>query len=247
MKFLLVLMTLGLLVGCGDSNTTNNNNSINNSFNDNSDDGNNDGDDNSGDGNTAVGADGFISVASGTIHISSKNAEASGNALTVRAPTTTTTVTYSSAEKGTLNLDVGSLTLVESLDENTLEFGSVTITKINVNKLKICGVGGDEKCTQAIIRIYSTELPAFLGMAGLINTTDGYGVDVYSGVLTATEPVGLDAINAAIVQSYTIPANDKKLTGDDFTDLTYVIEADFSNAGFGDYEMDLVIEVAVAL
>jgi len=74
-----------------------------------------------------------------------------------------------------------------------------------------------------------------------------YGVDVYAGKPTATELVGLGAENAAIVQTYTIPSNDKKLTLSDFPSPTYFIESDFSSAGYGDYKIDIVIEVAVAL
>lgn len=90
--------------------------------------------------------------------------------------------------------------------------------------------------------MYTEELSGFSGISGLVNTTDTYGIDLYaeSGNL-----VGLGSVNSYILDSYNIPANDKKLTLSDFNDLNYDLYADFSNAGYGDYEVNIVIELAV--
>lgn len=157
------------------------------------------------------------------------------------------TVTYTAIENASITVDVAALIPVLSGGGDTLDLGSVTITDLKANKLKVCGPGNNQKCTQAVIRAYTTELVGFEGIEGFVNKTDLYGVPVSFGPTTASESVGLSSANAGILQSYTIPFNDNKLTQSDFADLDYVGAVDFSNAGVGSYEMTLVIELAVAL
>lgn len=155
------------------------------------------------------------------------------------------TVTYVQAENSTMTLNTTALVPSMSTDGNTLDLGSITISDLRANKLKICGAGGNEKCTSAIIRIYTQELVGFAGIGGFVNKTDGYGIDTYAGKSTADTLVGLTSTNAATVQSYTIPSSDNKINLSDFPSPTYLMEVDFSNGGAGSYEMTIIVELAL--
>lgn len=159
----------------------------------------------------------------------------------------TEVVTYVSATTSQFSADPAGIVPVESVDGETLDLGSVTLDQLKVNDLDQCGVGNDEKCTSAVIRVYTTEVTGFIGIDGFVNTDQSYGVPVLAGEGTATESVGLTDTNAAFVDTYTIPANDRKLTTGDFNGVTYELEVDFTNGGAGSYEMNLVIELAVGL
>ena len=154
-------------------------------------------------------------------------------------------VTYVVADVSVFQIDVSSfVSPVET--EDSIDLGTIDISNLKVTNLRQCGVTLDQQCNIASVRIYTTELVGSEGIAGFVNTTDGYGVDVTaaeSGGLSGT--VGLtDA--AAIIVDTTSLAGDRRLTSSDFGGGSYDITADFSNAGAGDYEMDLVIEVVVA-
>ena len=157
----------------------------------------------------------------------------------------TEVITYVSATTNGFSADVSSIVLTESANGEVLDLGSVTLDLLKVNQLNQCGVGNDEKCTSAIVRVYTTAVTGHNGVAGFVNKDESYGVSVLAGEGSATESVGLTDANAAIVDTYTIPANDNKLTVGDFNGVTYELEVDFSNAGAGSYEMNLVIELAV--
>ena len=160
---------------------------------------------------------------------------------------TTTVVTYTVAEAKTFNLDLAALVPAEINDGDTLSFGTIEVDNLKVNKLKQCGPGDDQKCTSAIVRVYTEEVVGFPGISGMVNKDEGYSVPINAGEGSPSESVGLTDTNAAIVDSYTIPANDRKLRPNDFNGMTYVLESDFSNAGAGDYEATIVIELAVGL
>lgn len=143
-----------------------------------------------------------------------------------------TNITYTEPTKGTFTLDTSGLaTTITDLD--TISLGTVALDTVNINRLKICGVGEDEKCTSALIRIYTTG-----AHAGFINTTEGYGVPFTADTVS----VGLDAAGAIALDSYTIPASDRKLRNNDFTDTSWDLSIDMGNAEAGDYEIDIVIE-----
>jgi hypothetical protein len=123
--------------------------------------------------------------------------------------------------------------------------GNLVIGTINFNHLRICGVSNDEKCTVAQIRMYTTELASDPGISGFVNTDYGYGVPVWAGKAAADQSVGLTVSNAGVVDTYNIPVNDNKLTNSDFGGTTYQMVVDTINAGSGDYEMTLVVELVV--
>jgi hypothetical protein len=143
-----------------------------------------------------------------------------------------TNITYTEPEQGTFTLDTSGVT-VTSTDLDTLSLGTVLLDTVNINKLTVCG-GGSDKCTSALVRIYTTGTHA-----GFINTSEGYGVPL----LADTVEVGLNAAGAIALDTYTIPASDRKLRNNDFSDTSWDLEVDMSNAEFGDYELDIVIEL----
>lgn len=161
--------------------------------------------------------------------------------------TENTSVTYTSAETNNFAINLANIVAVESGDSNTLDLGSMDVSALKVNKLEQCGVGLDEQCTSAIIRVYTTDVTGHAGVAGFVNTTYGYGTPFLAGETTASQTVGITVANAAILDTYAIPANDKKLTISDFSGVVYEMEVDFSNAGAGDYEMNITIELALGL
>ena len=147
-----------------------------------------------------------------------------------------TNIVYTEVEKGAFEVDTGSLVASE-IDVDTLGLGSITVSKVDINKLQICS----GKCTSAIIRAYTTDVTGSEGVEGFVNTTYGYGVPI----LMDGASVGITTANALTTVSYTIPANDRRLRNNDFNDLSYDLSVDLSNAEHGDYEMNLVLEILV--
>ena len=159
-------------------------------------------------------------------------------------------INYTSAEANVFNIDASGMIVTESEDGLILDLGNIVIDNIRKNKLKICGVNNDEKCTSAIIRMYTND--NYDGISGLVNTTYSYsGGDLVAGATSGTTMVGLTDTSALTLAEYTIPANDRKLTKSDFVSasqlMDYDLQIDFSNAGEGDYEISIEIELAVAL
>jgi len=160
----------------------------------------------------------------------------------------TSNITYTSSITSTMSIINSDLiTPSEDTDGNILNLGSLSIDIIKVNHLKICGAGGNEKCTSAIIRVYTNDLGgANTGLDGFVNITDNYAeapVNIMSSSGSAV--VGHTLTNATLLTTYTIPAKDNKLTQDDFTMTSFPLTVDFSNAGAGDYQMSIELEVAV--
>lgn len=192
--------------------------------------------------------DGYIPVAMATMTISSDNGSVAGMMRSFSpiqsAYAATTNVNYVLAENVTFTINTSGISPI--LTGDTLDIGTIAVTSLDTNKLRICGANGNQKCGQAVIRIYTQALIAWPGVDGFVNTSDGYGVPVSAGKTVANLPVGLTAVNSANVQTYTIPGNDNRLTIQDFPTPTYKIASDFSNAGAGSYSMTLVIELALA-
>lgn len=144
-----------------------------------------------------------------------------------------TNIQWTEPERGTFTLDCNALA-VDDTDPDLLVLGTCFVADLRVNKLKICGVGEDEQCTVAKIRMYTTG-----AHAGFINTTEGYGVPFLSDGIE----VGLTDLNALDLSSYTITANQKRVLKSQFDDTSYDLSVDMSNAGVGDYELNVTIEL----
>lgn len=127
----------------------------------------------------------------------------------------------------------GLLTPTEETD--ILDFGTYGFDTIRINRLSVCGSGSD-KCTAARIIAYVSSTNA-----GFYNTTDGYSVPL----LVSGTQLGHTITNANELATYTIPADDRKLTNSDFTAVTFPITVDFSGAGAGSYTASITMVVQV--
>lgn len=155
------------------------------------------------------------------------------------------TINYTVPLANAFGLDVSGVAPAEVGD--TIVIGNIDISDLRINDLYVCGSGTD-KCTTAVVRVYTTELSGYEGISGFVNTDDNYSIDVTvseSGGLSGT--VGLDVAGSVTVDSYTIPSNDRKLTIADFSGVSYdFVAGDIdNNAGVGSYEMSVTIEIAV--
>ena len=123
-----------------------------------------------------------------------------------------------------------------------LDFGYLNITALHDNDLKHCGGDGNQKCTTALFRVYTSGTTG----AGLWNAADGYGAPItVSGTLSGT--AGLGAANSVIVQTWTVPGNRNTVKVTDFSPAPhYNIRSDFSDAGSGSYSTTVNVEFALA-
>jgi hypothetical protein len=136
-----------------------------------------------------------------------------------------------------------SLFIVPQITSDLLTFGSLRIQSLKDNNLKVCGPNANEKCTTALIRLYTTGTAG----PGLWNDADGYGAPIMVGQDPAMMgEVGLGSENAIIVQTASIPGTKNVLTTLDFPNAQYQVDVDFSNAGAGSYGTTLVVEYALA-
>lgn len=145
-------------------------------------------------------------------------------------------IVWTEPSRGNFEVDCGVIT-VDDTDPDLLAIGTCVINTIRVNNLNICG-GGSDKCTVGAIRMYTVG-----AHEGFVNTTEGYGVPF----LADGNVVGLTSSNALALDSYTIPSNDRRLRNNDFTDLSYDLTIDMGNAGIGDYEVDVTIELLLGI
>lgn len=147
-----------------------------------------------------------------------------------------TPVTYTNGTSTTFTINVNAFT-PGTMTFNTLSLGSVALSGLSDNNLKVCGTNANLKCTSAVIRVYTTG-----SMAGFVNTADAYSAPVFTGSLNPSTPVGLLAAGSVQVQTLSLPPNKHTVSISDFPTPTYTVSADFSNAGAGSYAMTYVVE-----
>jgi len=146
-----------------------------------------------------------------------------------------TTVTYTNA--AAVNFTISTAGLVQgSVTGTILSLGSITMSGVDDNHLKVCNPGGNTKCTQAVIRMYNTG-----STAGLVHA-DGYAIPVYAGTLNPSTALGLNVAGSVQVQNYTIPGNRNRVRLSNFASPTYAVTTDLENAGSGSFSMVLVVE-----
>jgi len=162
-------------------------------------------------------------------------------------------ITYTSSASASVTEDVSALiSPTEDVDGLTLDLGSYGLSGIRINQLSVCGAG-TEKCTAAQIIAYTVDLGgANAGLGGFVNITENYGGnDVTISGTGGDATLGHTVSNANVLSSYTITGADRKLSADDFTSagqlVVFPLEVDFSNAGVGDYQMQIEIAVQLAL
>lgn len=147
----------------------------------------------------------------------------------------TVTVTYTNAASVNFTLNTSGI-VAGGFTGDTLSLGSVALGSLSDNDLRVCG-NGNQKCTQAVIRVYTTG-----AVAGFVHESEEYGVPVYAGNLNPTTEVGLGAANSVQVQVVTIANNVNRLRLSNFPSPTYPVSADFTNGGSGAYTMNFVVE-----
>ena len=153
-------------------------------------------------------------------------------------------ITVVNAPNAQMTIDSSSL-VAPTITNDLLEFGSLTVTRLRDNDLKVCGANGKQKCGTAVIRIYTTGSAG----AGLYNSADSYGAPITAGLGSARAPVGLGPTQSAIVHTYTIPSNRNSIRETLFVPqpMTYNVSVDFTDAGAGTYSTTLVVEYGLAL
>ena len=115
-------------------------------------------------------------------------------------------------------------------------YGSLDVTALRDNTLRVCGAQQNQKCTAAVVRIYTIGTAG----AGLWSTIEGVGLPITSGA----SPVGLTAANAAVLKSVVI-GNKTTIKLTDFAAAgNYVVplSVDFTDAGAGTYGTTIVVE-----
>jgi hypothetical protein len=121
--------------------------------------------------------------------------------------------------------------------DGELSYGSLDVSALRDNNLRVCGSNGSQRCTAAKIRIYTEGTPG----PGLWNAADGYGLPIRS----AGHDVGLNAAGAHDVATIAVGPNAAVLQLADFTaapPLAIPVAVDFSSAGVGSYRSTLVLE-----
>lgn len=152
------------------------------------------------------------------------------------AATASTTITYTNAPNVTFTVNNANF-IAGTMTGDTLSLGNLSLTALDDNHLKVCNPGGNTKCTNAAIRMYTTG-----SVAGFVHQSDNYGLPVYAGTLNPSTALGLNAVGSVQVQTLTIAGNKKRVKLSDFPTPTYAVTSDFTNAGSGSYSMSLVLE-----
>lgn len=143
-------------------------------------------------------------------------------------------------------------TTVGSYTGDILGFGTFAITGLDDNQLRKCTTagndataGGNNKCTQAAIRVYSATGNLGGSTGVFCNSSDGYCVPLMVDGLA----VGVTSANAAYPQTLTIANNTNRLRANNFTSAkaNFPVSMDMSNAGAGTYTATLIVEYVLRI
>ena len=117
-------------------------------------------------------------------------------------------------------------------------YGTLDISALSDNALRICG-NGNQKCTTAAIRMYTTGTTG----DGLWSVTEGYGLPITT---TGGTTVGLNAAGAATAATFAIAPNKRTLSLADLSassPMQIPLSVNFSDAAAAsDYSTTVVIE-----
>lgn len=133
--------------------------------------------------------------------------------------------------------------VIPSMTNDLLDFGSIAVSDLFTNRLKLCGPNGNQKCNKALIRVYTsgTAGPGFWN-------DDGYGVELSAGLPGQLQIVGLGQNNAITIHQYIIPSNRNSVRLSDFNPSPiFKFMGDFTDAGAGTYSTTIVLELALSL
>lgn len=136
-----------------------------------------------------------------------------------------------------VSFSVSNANFVTPSADGLASYGSLDVTALRDNALRICGAAGNQKCTQGEVRIYTTGVAG----GGLWSDTEGYGLPITTGATA----IGLGAANAAAAGQVAIAGNKRVLKLADFTSagsLQIPVAVDFTDAAAGSYSTTLVVE-----
>ena len=143
-------------------------------------------------------------------------------------------------------LDASDFFLPTTLTPEPLSFGSLFLSDYFSNDLRVCGSSGRTKCGRLQIRLYTDGS----GGAGFYNEADSYGVPVYANLRGSENGVelGWGRAQSLILQEVVIPTSKNVLRLRDFAEEPrYDLSVDFSNAGVGSYQTEIVVESILVL
>jgi hypothetical protein len=148
-------------------------------------------------------------------------------------------VTSTVAPSVQFTVDDSGFSVPSEIVEGDIDFGQFSLNQLRDNKMRVCGAGGSDRCTEAAIRVYTQGAPG----SGFWHSVDEYGAPIKASSIE----VGLDAADAAIVATYAIPTRKrvvklKDFTGANNTPLLIPISVNFDDAGAGDYSSTIVVE-----
>lgn len=134
---------------------------------------------------------------------------------------------------------------VPKVTNAVLNFGSIAMTGLTDNDLEVCGPTANQRCNNAVIRMYTTGVAG----AGLYNDAGKYGMPLTAKLGTnAASAIGLEVANATVVYSYAIPAGQHAVVQANLSPApTFQMSSDFTNAGAGSYSTTLIIEYGLTL
>ena len=157
----------------------------------------------------------------------------------------TTPIAINVGANSQFEIDDRDFYLPEAVSADLLSLGQLSISNYFENNLRVCGTSGREKCSRLQIRMYTAAGEG----EGLYNEEHGYGLPIRAGLaLESASTVGSGPGAFSLIQEVTIPASKNVLRMSDFGSVpAYQVAIDFSNAGVGSYEANLVIEALLLL
>jgi hypothetical protein len=158
--------------------------------------------------------------------------------------TTNQALSVVNSPQGNLGLATYSNPSDLSLDSDSINItlGSLVVDQLFSNDLNICGVGNDEKCTVAGLRIYNQT------DNGLKGTTDATDIVPLLSVPynSSASSFGVGSGNALILDSIAIAANKKNVKKQNFNTLSFELFGTFTDAGADTFTGTVFIELYVS-
>jgi hypothetical protein len=114
-----------------------------------------------------------------------------------------------------------------------VSYGSLDVTAIYDNRLRVCGTDGKTRCKKAALRIFTRG-----NGAGFWNADDLYGAPI----LTKGNNIGLEVAGAYTVKSIDITNKRVVKLADFGGKLPIPISIDFNDAPYGDYSTTLIVQ-----
>ncbi len=163
---------------------------------------------------------------------------------TAYAASNNQTVTVVNAANTNMTIDTSNWN-PPSIRNAVLDFGYLTIGSLFDNNLNVCGTGGNTKCKNAVIQIYTTG-PAGSGMW---NSIDSYGAPITAGLDSSTpSAVSLGSTSPATLETAAIASSTHVFSQSGFSPTPkYDVKVDFSSAGAGSYSTTIVLQYGLTL